>query len=42
MVDQPSNKPIATNPIPDLNTIAFAIEGAAYSSENETHVAYRP
>ena len=42
MVDQPSSKPIATNPIPDLSTIAFAVEGPAYSSENETHVAYRP
>ena len=27
MVDQPSSKPIATNPIPDLSTIAFAVEG---------------
>lgn len=42
MVDQPSSKPIATNPIPDLSTIAFAVEGPAYSSETETHVAYRP
>ena len=42
MVDQSCSKPIATNPIPDLNTIAFAVEGPAYSSENETHVAYRP
>ena len=42
MVDQPSSKPIATNPIPDLSTIAFAVEGPAYSSESETHVAYCP
>ena len=42
MVDQSCSKPIATNPIPDLNTIAFAVEGPAYSSESETHVAYRP
>ena len=44
MVDQPSSKPIASNPIPDPSTIAiaFAVEGPAYSSENETHVAYRP
>lgn len=42
MVDQPSSKPIATNPIPDPSTIAFAVEGPAYSSESETHVSYCP
>ena len=26
----------------DLNAVAFAVEGAAYSSESETHVAYHP
>ena len=26
----------------DLSAVAFAVEGAAYSSESETHVAYRP
>ena len=42
MVDQSCSTPIATNPIPDFSTIAFAVEGPAYSSETETHVAYRP
>ena len=42
MVDQSCSKPITTNPITDLGAIAFAVEGPAYSSETEAHVAYRP
>ena len=39
---QSDNEPTATDPIPDLSAVAFAVEGPAYSSESETHVAYRP
>ena len=39
---QSDNEPTATNPIPDPSAVAFAVEGPAYSSESETHVAYCP
>lgn len=35
-------EPSATAATPDLTSIAFAVEGPAYTSETETHVAHRP